>query len=730
VDEPGGPELADLICASTLALKREGAMKHMRTLAVAIVTAIAAGCGPAGPAAVNEARIARADSEPGNWMSHGRTYTEDRYSLLDQINTENVAQLGLAWSYELRVPRGAEATPIVVDGVMYVTSAWSIVYALDAATGRELWVYDPEVPHERGASACCDVGNRGVAVWNRRVYAGTLDGRLIALDARDGSKVWEAVTVDQSRPYTITGAPRAARGLIFIGNGGAEYGVRGYVSAYDANTGELRWRFYTTPNPREPDEAASDSVRDAALATWNPGAGAWLESGGGGTAWDALVYDRETDTLWIGVGNGSPWNREIRSPSIEGRNNDNLYLSSVVGVDPDTGAYKCHYQETPGETWDYTATQPIILTTLSIEGRERRALLHAPKNGFFYVIDRDDCGLISAGSIATQTWASGVDLATGRPIENPDARYVSSTAIVLPSPFGAHNWHPMSMSRQTGFVYIPVQEMAQDYTSDPAFVYRPGRWNTGAVHAPLPQDRATRAAIRNSMRGFLLAWDPVNQREAWRVDLGAPWNGGTMATAGGLVFQGMLDGRFRAYDARTGAQLWEFDNQAATMGGPVAYEVDGEQYVASLASYGTLYFLPVGIGVANPPSEPVNGRVNVFRIGGTATLPARELVRVETPRPPAIRANAQTIARGVGAYAQFCMVCHGLGVVSGGVLPDLRRAPSLQDAGVWRDTVHGARAANGMPDFTPWVNDSDAEAIRAYVASEAAALYAEERSGR
>jgi quinohemoprotein ethanol dehydrogenase len=700
---------------------------RIKLAALCFLAALGA-CG--GPANVNEARIAAADREPGNWMSHGRTYSEERYSPLTQITTENVSELGLAWSYELRAPRGAEATPIVVDGIMYVTSAWSIVHALDAATGQELWVYDPEVPHERGASACCDVVNRGVAVWNGKIYVGTLDGRLIALDAQSGRKVWEVVTVDQSRPYTITGAPRAARGLIYIGNGGGEYGVRGYVSAYDARTGALRWRFYTTPNPRGADDAASDSVRDRALATWNPNAGAWLESGGGGTAWDAIVYDAETDTLWIGVGNGAPWNREIRSPSVAGRNNDNLFLSSVVGVDPDTGDYKCHYQETPGETWDYTATQPIILTTLTIESRERRVLLHAPKNGFFYVIDRTDCALISAGSIATQTWARGVDMATGRPIENEEARYVAGTAIVLPSPFGAHNWHPMSMSRDTGLVYIPVQELAQDYTSDPAFVYRPGRWNTGTVHAPLPADRATRAALRNSLQGFLLAWDPVNQREAWRVRLDAPWNGGTLATAGGLVFQGTLDGRFRAYDARTGAQLWDFDNQAATMAGPISYSVGDTQYVASLASYGTLFFLPAGFGVANPPSEPVNGRVNVFRLGGTAELPARELVRLPMERPPQIRASATVRAQGAALYTQFCMACHGYGAISGGVLPDLRRAGSLQDAQVWRETVHGARAANGMPDFTQWVGDSEAEAIRAYVAEEAETLYAEENRQR
>ncbi|MGE0662485.1 MAG: PQQ-dependent dehydrogenase, methanol/ethanol family [Hyphomonadaceae bacterium] len=703
-------------------------MKVAHALLALGIFALLSGCG--GPANVNSARMAAADREPGNWMSHGRTYSEERYSPLRAINADNVNELGLAWSYELREPRGAEATPIVIDGVMYVTSAWSIVYALDAATGEELWVFDPQVPRERGASACCDVVNRGVAAWNGKIYVGTLDGRLIALNARDGAKLWETVTVDQSRPYTITGAPRAARGLIFIGNGGSEYGVRGYVSAYDADDGELRWRFYTTPNPQAADEAASDAVRDQALATWNPDAGAWLQSGGGGTAWDAIVYDDETETLWIGVGNGSPWNRELRSPSIEGRNNDNLFLSSVVGVDPRTGEYKCHYQETPGETWDYTATQPIILTTLAIDGRDRRVLLHAPKNGFFYVIDRDDCALVSAGSIATQTWTRGVDMGSGRPIENTEARFVAGTAIVLPSPFGAHNWHPMSMSRDTGLVYIPVQEMAQDYTADPAFVYRPGRWNTGTTHAPLPADRATRAALRNSLQGFLLAWDPVEQREAWRVRLDAPWNGGTLATAGGLVFQGTLDGRFRAYDARTGAQLWEFDNQAATLGGPISYAVDNVQYVASLASHGTLFFLPAGFAIANPPSEPVNGRVNAFHLGGTARLPARELVRLDMQQPPVIRASATVRSQGAALYTQFCMACHGYGAISGGVLPDLRRASSLQDAQVWRDTVHGARAANGMPDFTQWISATEAEAIRAYVAHEAATLYADEHRRR
>lgn len=696
----------------------------------ALIVGLVAACNRNNTANVDEARIIAADEHPGEWAAHGRTYSEQRFSPLEGINTENVSQLGLAWSYPLRENRAAEATPIVVDGVMYVTSAWSIVSAINAATGEELWVFDPQTPRSRGQYACCDVANRGVAVWQGKVYVATLDGLLIALDARTGRKLWETLTFDQAQPYTITGAPRVARGLVFIGNGGAEYGVRGYVSAYDANNGRLRWRFFTTPNPREADGAASDSVRDQALGTWNREAGAWLTSGGGGTVWDSIVYDNETDTLWIGTGNGSPWNRDVRSPG--GPNvvdNDNLFLSSIVALDPDTGAYKCHYQTTPGDTWDYTATQHIMLATLNIGGQERRVAMQAPKNGFFYVIDRNDCSLISAAPIVTQTWTRGMDMATGRPIENPDARYAAGTAIVAPSAFGAHNWHPMAMSPETGLVYIPAQEIPLDYTNDAAFVYRPGRWNTGTVHAALPPQEAARRAVRNSVRGFLLAWDPINQREVWRAPQAGAWNGGALATAGGLVFQGTSDGKIAAYNAQTGARLWEFDNQAATLAGPMTYEIEGQQYVATLASYGSVFFLNAGFAAPRDGNN-LPGRVNVFRIGGTATLPATNLERLVTPQPPQIRATAAQLAHGNAAYASFCAVCHGSTAIGGGVLPDLRRSAVLADQQTWLETVHGAREQLGMPNFTQWVTAADAEAIRAYVASEAQIAYRAEQARR
>jgi len=709
----------------------------IKTALYALAALAATGCLPApGPAAVDEARIAAADNEPGAWMTHGRTYGEQRFSPLTQVSTETVGDLGLAWSYEMQVGRAASATPIVVDGVMYVTSAWSIVYALDAVTGEELWVHDPEVPRERGRYACCDVVNRGVAVWNGRVFVGSIDGRLIALDAGSGEKVWEVVTVDQSRPYTITGAPRAAQGLIFIGNGGAEYGVRGYVSAYDADTGDLVWRFYTTPNPEGPDQAASDAVRDRALATWNPD-GAWRQSGGGGTVWDAIVYDPEDQALWIGVGNGSPWNQQVRAPRRGGTaNDDNLFVASIVKLDARTGAYECHYQANPGDTWDYTATQPIMLAELTIDGEARRVAMQAPKNGFFYVLDRSDCALISADPLipmgpesqtppgAPVSWSTGAVDASGRPIENPSARYQSGTALVRPSPFGVHNWHPWAMSPQTGLVYIPIQETAMAFTADPRFQYREGFWNTGTSAAPLPMDPAVREFVANSMTGALIAWDPVNRREVWRQPLRGPWNGGALATAGRLVFQGTVDGHFVAYDAASGQELWRYATQAATLAGPISYEVDGVQYVAVTAGYGTVFFLNAGIA-APAEGNALNSRVNVFRIGGEASLPPLDLPPLAMAEPPQVTASPQTIAMGQGLYDAHCAVCHGVGAITGGVLPDVRRSLSLSDRDQWRAVVHGGREALGMPDFSPWVGGQEAEAIRLYVALEAQTLYAQ-----
>ncbi|WP_333568712.1 PQQ-dependent dehydrogenase, methanol/ethanol family, partial [Sphingorhabdus sp.] len=442
---------------------------------------------------IDTSRLDSAASETQNWLTYGGTYEEQRYSGLEEINAETASSLGLEWSHEFDTARGLEATPLVADGVIYTTTAWSKVHALDATTGKLLWKYDPEVPGETGFKACCDVVNRGAAIYNGKVYSGTLDGRLIALDAKTGKLVWSVVTVDQSKPYTITGAPRIVKGRVLIGNGGGEYGVRGYVSAYDAETGKQAWRFYTVPPAKgaKPDGAASDEVIAKMQDTWD---GDYAKFGGGGTVWDAIVYDRDFNQVLIGVGNGSPWDHRIRSNG----KGDNLFLSSVVALDADTGKYKWHYQGNPAETWDFTQTQPIILASLKIDGADRKVMMQAPKNGFFYVIDRSNGKLVSAKNFVPQNWTSGVDMKTGRPIEMPGARYENGPFVANPSGHGAHNWQPMAFSPKTNLVYIPAQEVPMAYQSDAPFVGREGGWNLGVNLAinTLPDDEAGLKAIR------------------------------------------------------------------------------------------------------------------------------------------------------------------------------------------------------------------------------------------
>jgi quinohemoprotein ethanol dehydrogenase len=407
-------------------------------------------------------RLLGAASRPQDWVMHGGSYAEQRFSALEQIGIGNVRDLGLDWSLELDTNRGQETTPLVVDGRIYLTTAWSKVVAIDARSGRKLWQFDPKVPGDSAVRGCCDVVNRGAAYYDGKIFVGTFDGRLIALSASSGNPLWSVNTVDQSRPYSITGAPRVVKGRVIIGNAGAELGVRGYVSAYDAHTGKQVWRFYTVPNADgKADGAASDeALRKFANSSWFDGE--WKKTGGGGTVWDAIVYDQELDQLYIGVGNGTPWNHRFRS----GGQGDNLFLSSIVALNPDTGKYIWHYQETPAETWDFTATQPIILATLPIEGRPRKVLMQAPKNGFFYVLDRSSGQLISARPFADVNWATEIDLATGRPLEVAGARYEKAPFLMSPSAYGAHNWYPMAFSPKTVLVYLPVQDVPFFYQQD------------------------------------------------------------------------------------------------------------------------------------------------------------------------------------------------------------------------------------------------------------------------
>lgn len=673
--------------------------------------------------AAADAVLLEASASPQNWLTHGGTYDEQRFSPLTQVNVGNVARLGLEWSLELDTNRGQETTPLAVDGRVYLTTAWSKVVAIDGKSGRKLWQYDPKVPGSVAVKGCCDVVNRGAAYYDGKIYVGTFDGRLVALDADSGAVVWSVNTVDVSRPYTITGAPRIVKGNVIIGNGGADLGVRGYVSAYDAQSGKRAWRFYTVPRPDgQADGEVSDSVLQAKAArTWSDGA--WKETGGGGTVWDAIVYDRDFDQILIGVGNGSPWNHVLRS----GGKGDNLFLSSILALDAATGAYKWHYQLNPGESWDFTATQNIILATLNIAGKPRKVLMQAPKNGYFYVIDRSNGKLVSARNFAKVNWATGIDMVTGRPIETKEARYRDGAALIYPSAFGAHSWYPMSYSPQTGLVYIPAQEIPMFYERESAFRHRPGTFNTG-VFSPknrLPDDKAQIAAIRAAVEGSLVAWDPVAQREVWRVKQEGPSNAGTLATAGGLVFEGTPQGYFRAYDARNGTRLWQFQAQTSVVGSPISYSIDGAQYVLVVSGAGG------GFAVSSPfvddKRPKPNGRVLAFRIGGKARLPAyvppelQPAVLSSEPFTPA------QVSRGEQIYETTCGWCHGAGTQAGGVLPDLRRSPALADRDTWEAVViKGMLEERGMVSFASVITPEDAQAVRAYVASRARALAAQE----
>jgi quinohemoprotein ethanol dehydrogenase len=656
------------------------------------------------PRSVGTERLLAADAEPGQWLSHGRTYSEQRFSPLTQIDTTNVGELGLAWFGDLPTTRAQESTPLFIDGVLYVTTAWSNVIAYDARTGTQLWSHDAQVPREWGSRACCDVVNRGAAAWNGKIYVGTIDGRLLALDAATGALEWSTDTlVRRDVAYTITGAPRVVKGKVIIGNGGAEYGVRGYVSAYDAETGALAWRFFTVPG--DPALGFENETMERAAQTWN---GEWWALGGGGTVWDSMAYDAELDLLYIGTGNGSPWNQALRSPG----GGDNLFLSSIVALNPDDGSYVWHYQTTPGESWDYTATQPIVIADLTFDGAQRRVVMQAPKNGFFYVLDAATGELISAEKFAAVNWASGVDLATGRPIENPAARYevTGQPAAVQPSSAGAHNWHPMAYSPQTGLVYLSASDNALVYAPDRNFNPNLRVSNLGIdLGAGARVDPAVLAALPRG--SYTVAWDPVAKRAAWRVD--GP-SAGMLATAGGLVFRGLND-RLVAYAAADGRELWSSqDVHTGVVAGPISFELDGVQHIAVVAGRATGNYY-----------APDYSRLLVFRRGASTELPPEIEFTPPPLNPPPLTASADEVARGRELYDANCVLCHddpgnAGGLFRRGLFPDLAYSPTLPSREAFAAIVlGGARAANGMASFSQALDADGADAIRAYLISEA-----------
>ncbi len=528
---------------------------------------------------VGDSLLENSQKHPQNWLTYGQTYSEERFSQLDQIHTGNVENLGLAWALNLGTKRGLEATPLVVEGFMFVSGPWGWVYAINARDGKIVWTYDPQVPGFYGQKACCDVVNRGVALYEGKVYVGTLDGRLVALRASTGEVLWEKWTVDSTQAYTLTGAPRIVEGMVLIGNSGAEFGVRGYISAYDATSGELAWRFYTVPG--NPQEGFEKEAMEKAARTWS---GEWWRYGGGGTVWDAIVYDAALGYLYIGTGNGSPWDRNHRSP--EG--GDNLFLSSIIALEASTGEYVWHYQTTPGDSWDFTATQSIILADISWKGEPRKVLFQAPKNGFFYILDRIDGTLLSAEPYVYVNWANGVDSLTGRPIETPLSRYEDQNVQVLPSPSGGHNWQPMAFHPNLGLVYFPAREEAMTFGHNPYWKYDSSgiSWNLGIRYNSRQSTWVDSLAPRVLPSEKLIAWDPKRQKVKWEVPQEGIYNGGVLATAGDLVFQGTATGKFCAYQASTGQLLWEYDLKSGIIAPPISYSIDGIQYISIAARMG------------------------------------------------------------------------------------------------------------------------------------------------
>ncbi len=667
------------------------------------------------PAAMPDAAALKAAADDGKeWLTYGRDYAETRFSPLKAITADNVKDLGVAWSFDTDSFRGLEGTPLIHDGIIYATRPWSSVFALDARTGKKLWDFDPQVDKSMGWKACCDVVNRGVALYEGKVYVGAIDGRLIALDAKTGVQLWQVQTVDPAKSYTITGAPRIADGKVIIGQGGAELGTRGYLTAYDAKTGEQAWRFWVVPG--NPADGFENPDVEKAAATWS---GKWWEVGGGGDPWDTIIYDPELRTVYVGTGNGSPWSHQLRS---DGKG-DNLYLSSIVALNVDDGRVKWHYQTTPADNWDYTAVQPLMLATLTMkDGLPRKVIMQAPKNGFFYVLDRETGKLLSADPYAELNWASGVDLESGRPIETGNGRYTTAISMVMPGPTGAHNWHPMSYNPATGLVYLPtLQGTTFPYSQEKGFTHKQGTWNLGINHdamvgIPLKPQSEYKPGTGPKTRspGALVAWDPVKREPRWVVDYPFAINGGTLTTAGNLVFQGGADGKLRGFTADKGELVWEVDLGVGIIAPPVTFELDGKQYLSVLAGWGG------SSGLIGPNStgqyKPI-GRLWTFVIGGD-----KNIVPVKGQPLPELTAipfdnNKKLLAQGENVYTQHCMLCHGAGAVSGGTLADLRYAAPATYDNILNIVRHGAYTGLGMPNLGEWVTDDEVNAARNWLLS-------------
>ena len=686
-------------------------MKHV-LWALATLLALS-GAGAQATDTVVDDKYLSSDGDGSNWAAYGRTSSETRYSPLAQINAGNVKQLGIQWALDLPNERSLISTPLAIDGVIYFTGSYSYTRAVDARSGKVLWEYDPKVIEHAGdrLRIMWDT-NRGPAFYKGKLIITTVDGRLVALDAKTGKMLWETMTIDPRRSYYITGAPKVFRDKVIIGNGGTEHeAARGYVTAYNVETGKQAWRFYIVPG--NPADGFENKAMEMAAKTWT---GEWWKHGGGGNAWNGITYDPEFNTVYIGTGNGSPWNQKIRSPG----GGDNLFLCAIVALDADTGEYKWHYQTNPGETWDYNSNMDIVLADVQYGGQTVKAILHAPKNGFFYVINRANGELLSAEKFAKVTWAERIDLKTGRPVEVKGARYEDGEATVWPSPFGAHSWHAMSYNPNTGLVYIPTIEMPgvfKDKGMDlanwqsPHFYIDPG---VAFADADTPKDYGSAA---------LLAWDPLKQKKVWSQPLPPNWNAGTMTTKGNLVFEGMADGSFNAFNATSGDKLWSVNVGSGISAPPITYTVDGKQYVSLLVGWGGGGVLLGSLAAQHGWKYKVHPRrLFTFALDGKVPMPPSPPPAFAVPVDvPAFKIDEKLADKGRERFAHSCMWCHGTGAVSGGIGPDLRESPLATSHDAFKEVVvNGAKLANGMPRFHDF-SDDDVDSLFHYIRQQARA---------
>jgi quinohemoprotein ethanol dehydrogenase len=679
---------------------------------------------------VDEARLAKANQEPDQWFTPGRDRAGSYYSPLSSINSGNVGRLGFAWDYKLGTTRGLEATPVVVDGVMYTTGNWGRVYALDAASGRELWTYDPQGDGQWGRYACCDAVNRGLAAWGGRIYVVSLDGYLHGIDAQTGQRIWRVDTLPERREkgfhYFVTGAPVLAGELIVIGNGGADFkGGRGSVSAYDLQSGAFKWRFYTVP--RDPRLGPEEQQHlEAAVKTW-PSGYDWT-IGGGGTAWDGLAYDPDLRLVYLGTGNASPYHGE----SDRAYQGDQLFTASIIAVHVDTGEMAWYYQEVPGDSWDYDSTSKLTLADLQIDGRIRKVIMHAPKDGYFYVLDRATGEFLTGKPFVYINWTKGLDLKTHRPIKEPAADWGSAPALVYPSAFGAHSWQPMSFSPKTGLVYVPVIDAPMVYVNtsrrragliegnfELAFFfpedYDPKELESLYGQLPLLETLSPDRMSSPRSRGLIRAIEPLSGQVVWEQQTASRWDGGVLSTGGNLAIQGDAAGYLNVYAADSGQLLKRIDVGTSILAAPMTYRVNGIQHVSVMAGYGGgALYLPF-------PKDSAayrygnDGRIVTFRLDGGVTPkppPAKDLQVTPPPR----EGSATTIAQGEVLYNRYCSRCHAFGRA---LLPDLRRLPP-EVHGIFYDIVlRGAYQARGMARWDDVLSREDVSAIHAYLVDQA-----------